>query len=244
MQRAECHARRRNLLDLGPQDCVTQLVYVHQLYFHGMRGPEWDFRRSVNVRDRSNRLRELPRREEGRAPFPSSSYHLNRAFPFRSTLRFVRARRADAASPPNPNHNPDTVLATPAARPHHYTGHDGGNGYPRELATSPDALANVRSSPNHERQKHVRGNERTNYQPVLPNRLPALPVGSTHQRLVLRGLASPIIFVPHHSYPTQPATLPSQKLRGIRASQTNLSQMPGAYQCLILQASKVDGRAL
>jgi hypothetical protein len=117
MQRAESHARRRNVLDLGPQDYVTQLVYVHQLYFRGMRGPEWHFRRSGNVRDRSNRLRELPRREEGRAPFPSSSYHLSRAFPFRSTLRFVRARRADAASPPNPNHNPDTVLATPAARP-------------------------------------------------------------------------------------------------------------------------------
>jgi IS5 family transposase len=56
MQRAESHARRRNLLDLGPQDYVTQLVYVHQLHFRGMKGPEWHFRRSGNVRDRPPRL--------------------------------------------------------------------------------------------------------------------------------------------------------------------------------------------
>ena len=43
MQRAESQARRRNLLDLGAQDHITQLVYVHQLYFHGMSAPIWQW---------------------------------------------------------------------------------------------------------------------------------------------------------------------------------------------------------
>jgi len=68
MQRVESHARRQHLFNLGAQDHITQPVYVHQLYFRGMRGTIWHFSCCGIVGDRSNPLREFPRVKEDLSP--------------------------------------------------------------------------------------------------------------------------------------------------------------------------------
>src|SRR5215213_5524154 len=95
-----------------------------------MRGPEWQFRRSGNIRDRSNRLRELPRREEGRAPL-TLVRAITLAALFLSALHLGSVAQM-LGVPTQPLRRIQTITRIKAQQraqpnPHHDARHDGGN---------------------------------------------------------------------------------------------------------------------
>ncbi len=102
MQRAKSHARPGNLLDPRTQNLVTLPVYVHRLYFRGVRESIWQFRRSRVVRDSGNTLRVFSLRGKPRVPLTLAGAITLVGLSFPLYFGIVRPSWA-AASRANPN---------------------------------------------------------------------------------------------------------------------------------------------